>query len=93
MPPAARSTDATSHPGILLAAGAVTSVLIGKQPAAVDGTGHTCAMPPTAGPHPPSTVVGGSTKVLIGGRSAARIGDKVGCGAMITTGFPSVLIG
>jgi uncharacterized Zn-binding protein involved in type VI secretion len=93
MPPAARAADVTSHPGVLLPSGAVPTVLIGGMPAAVVGTGHTCAMPPVAGPHPPSAVVVGSATVLIGSRPAARLGDSVGCGATITTGFPAVMIG
>ena len=44
-------------------------------------------MPPPAGPHPPNTIVKGSTTVLIGGQPAARIGDSTGCGATIVGGF------
>lgn len=92
MPPAARVTAATGHPGTLTGPG-VATVLIGGLPAAVVGDMHACAMPPTAGPHPPSPVVKGSATVLIAGRPAARTGDLVGCGAPILLGLPTVLIG
>jgi uncharacterized Zn-binding protein involved in type VI secretion len=69
------------------------NVLIGGLPAAVVGDLHTCAMPPLAGPHPPSPIVKGSLTVLISGRPAARMGDMTGCGAPIVTGMPTVLIG
>jgi uncharacterized Zn-binding protein involved in type VI secretion len=92
MPFAARVTDPTSHPGILTGPG-VPTVLICGLPAAVVGTMHSCAMPPTAGPHPPSAVVAGSGSVSIGGRAAARVGDGVGCGAIITSGAATVIVG
>ncbi|HEX9670485.1 MAG TPA: PAAR domain-containing protein, partial [Thermoanaerobaculia bacterium] len=80
------------HPGMISGPG-VPNVLIGGLPAAVQGDLHTCAMPPTAGPHPPSPMVKGSVTVLIGGRPAVRQGDLSGCGAPIVFGFPTVLIG
>jgi|RhiMethySRZTD1v2_1073278.scaffolds.fasta_scaffold2833244_2 uncharacterized Zn-binding protein involved in type VI secretion len=92
MPPAARITDPSAHPGMISGPG-VPNVLIGGLPAAVVGDLHTCAMPPLAGPHPPSPIVKGSVNVLIGGRPAARMGDLSGCGAPIVMGFPTVLIG
>ncbi|MDQ3779331.1 MAG: PAAR domain-containing protein [Chloroflexota bacterium] len=92
MPPAARVLDPTGHPGMIAGPG-VPTVLIGGMPAAVMGDTHTCAMPPLAGPHPPSPVVKGSVTVLIGGRGAARMGDLTGCGAPIVFGLPTVLIG
>lgn len=92
MPPAARAGDATNHPGILGPPG-VPTVLIGGLPAATLGNPHTCTMPPLAGPHPPSTIVRGSSSVVIGGRPAARLGDVAGCGAMIVSGAMNVLIG
>jgi uncharacterized Zn-binding protein involved in type VI secretion len=67
--------------------------LIGGKPAAVVGDSHACAMPPLAGPHPPSPISKGSATVLIGGRPAARVGDMSGCGAAITLGMPTVEIG
>jgi uncharacterized Zn-binding protein involved in type VI secretion len=68
-------------------------VLIGGMPAAVVGDTHSCAMPPTAGPHPPTPFVQGSMSVQIGGRPALRIGDLAGCGAPIVSGATDVLIG
>ena len=92
MPPAARVTDPTGHPGLITGPG-VPNVLIGGLPAAVLGDTHACSMPPTAGPHPPTPVAKGSATVLIGGRPAARFGDLAGCGAPILGGLPTVLIG
>jgi uncharacterized Zn-binding protein involved in type VI secretion len=92
MPPAARITDPSGHPGMITGPG-VPNVLIGGLPAAVLGDMHTCAMPPLAGPHPPSPLVKGSVTVLIGGRPAVRLGDLSGCGAPIVMGHPTVLIG
>ncbi len=92
MPPAARVTDPTGHPGMISGPG-VPNVLIGGLPAAVLGDMHACAMPPLAGPHPPTPIAKGSATVLIGGRPAARMGDLTGCGAPIIMGLPTVLIG
>lgn len=92
MRPAARAGDATNHPGVLGGPG-VPTVLIGNLPAATIGNPHTCAFPPPAPPHPPSAVLRGSATVQIGGRPAARVGDVVGCGAVIVTGAFDVLIG
>jgi uncharacterized Zn-binding protein involved in type VI secretion len=57
------------------------------------GDNHTCALPPQAGPHPPTVIVKGSFTVYVGGRPAARLGDTVGCGATIVRGASNVLIG
>jgi uncharacterized Zn-binding protein involved in type VI secretion len=92
MLPAARVGDPTGHPGTVTGPG-VPTVLIGGMPAAVVGDTHTCAMPPTAGPHPPSPFPMGSMTVLIGGRPALRVGDVSGCGAPIVAGAFTVLIG
>jgi uncharacterized Zn-binding protein involved in type VI secretion len=92
MPSAARVGDPTGHPGTIAGPG-VATVLIGGMPAAVMGDTHTCAMPPTAGPHPPSPITKGSATVLIGGRPAARMGDLAGCGAPIVLGMVTVEIG
>jgi uncharacterized Zn-binding protein involved in type VI secretion len=62
-------------------------------PAAVVGDMHACAIPPLAGPHPPTPIAKGSATVFIGGRPAARAGDIAGCGAPILLGFPTVQIG
>jgi uncharacterized Zn-binding protein involved in type VI secretion len=92
MPPAARVGDPTGHPGVIGQPGVLT-VRIGDQPAATVGTPHTCFFP-SAPAHPPTKIAPpGSTTVLIGGKPAARVGDLSGCGAPITTGCPTVLIG
>lgn len=90
MPFAARVKDMTAHPGLVVA---IKQVLIGGLPAAVAADIHTCAMPPSAGPHPPTPFIKGSATVLIGGRPALRMGDLSGCGAPIVTGATNVLIG
>lgn len=92
MPPAARVGDLTAHPGVVTGPG-VPNVLIGGMPAAVVGDLHSCAMPPLAGPHPPTPFPVGSFTVLIGGRPALRMGDVSGCGAPIVVGMFTVLIG
>ena len=92
MPAAARVGDATGHPGVITGPG-VATVLIGGMPAAREGDIHTCSMPPTAGPHSPSSFSKGSSTVLIGGRGALRMGDVAGCGSPIVAGAMDVLIG
>jgi uncharacterized Zn-binding protein involved in type VI secretion len=92
MPPAARVLDPTGHPGMVAGPG-VPNVLIMGMPAAVVGDVHACAMPPTAGPHPPTPFPMGSPTVLIGGRPALRLGDVSGCGAPIIVGAATVQIG
>lgn len=89
---AARVTDQNGHPGAITGPG-VPNVLIGGLPAAVFGDTHVCAMPPLAGPHPPTPSVKGSMTVLIGGRPALRLTDLSGCGAPVISGLPNVLIG
>lgn len=91
MPPAARLGDLTSHPGSLSGPG-VGNVRINGLPAIVQGDLHSCSFPPPPA-HPPTPVVFGSGSVRIGGRPAARIGDSVGCGAVIVAGSPNVRIG
>lgn len=92
MPPAARVSDPTGHPGVIGPPGDPT-VLIGGLPAAVVGTAHVCSFPPPP-PHPPTTMLPpGSVTVLIGGRPAIRVGDLAGCGAPVVFGCPTVLIG
>ena len=92
MPFAARVGDPTGHPGTIAGPG-VPTVLIGGQPAAVVGDQHICAMPPPAGPHPPSPISKGSMSVFIGNKPAARVGDLAGCGAPIVMGMLLVEIG
>lgn len=91
MPKAAMWRSMTDHPGVVM--GGVTSVLINGWPAARVTDKHVCLMPPSAGPHTPSTIVKGSTSVLIAKQPAARVGDSAACGAKITTGSLNVSIG
>lgn len=91
MPPAARLTDPSGHPGIITGPG-VPNVLIGGLPAAVVGDMHACAFPPPT-VHPPTPLAKGSLTVLIGGRPAVRMGDLAGCGAPVVFGLPTVEIG
>jgi uncharacterized Zn-binding protein involved in type VI secretion len=92
MPPAARLTDKTTHPGIVSGPGTPTVIITGLV-AASAGDMHVCMMPPLAGPHPTAPFPKGSINVLIGGRSALRLGDPSACGATIISGAPTVLIG
>ena len=92
MAPAARVGDPTTHPGAVSGPG-VPTVKIAGQPAAVQGDTHTCALPPSAGPHPATSFAAGSATVRIGGRGALRAGDSSGCGAQILGGAPTVGIG
>jgi uncharacterized Zn-binding protein involved in type VI secretion len=91
MPPAARITDQSGHPGVVTGPG-VATVLIGGMPAAVMGDLHTCSFPPPAA-HPPTPIAKGSGTVLIGNRPAARLGDTAACGAPIVTGCMTVIVG
>lgn len=62
------------------------TVLIGGIPAARVSDMAVCT-------GPPDTIVKGSATVFIGGMQAARIGDMTAHGGVITTGFPTVIIG
>jgi uncharacterized Zn-binding protein involved in type VI secretion len=95
MPPAARLLDlhvcpATTGPvphvgGPIVGPGAPT-VLICMMPAAVVGDNAVCV-------GPPASIVKGSATVLIGGKPAARMGDKTAHGGTIVAGAPTVLLG
>ena len=92
MPPAARLTDTTAHPGVITGPG-VTTVLIEGLPAAVATMSqHACSFPGLP-PHPPNPIVKGSGTVRIGGLPAARVGDTCGCGAAILRGASKTMIG
>lgn len=91
MPPAARITDMTGHPGSITGPG-VSTVLIGGIPSAVLGDMHACAFPPPAN-HPPTPFTIGSATVYIGGRPCLRLGDMAGCGAPIVMGAMTVIVG
>jgi uncharacterized Zn-binding protein involved in type VI secretion len=98
IPAAARVFDSTTHGGVIIGPGVPTVIIGGLWAAvgtaAVPGDLHVCAIPPPpAGPHPPTPIGAGSKTVFIGGRPAARVGDKTGCGAVIVTGAFNVIIG
>ena len=60
-------------------------MLIAKLPAATVGSMCTCV-------GPPDSIVMGSTKVMIGGKPAARMGDSTAHGGSIVAGAPTVMI-
>jgi uncharacterized Zn-binding protein involved in type VI secretion len=94
MPPAARVSDMHTCPmfngpvphvgGPILPPG-VPTVLIAGLPAATVGSMCTCV-------GPPDSIVMGSTRVMIGGRPAARMGDQTAHGGVIVLGAPTVMI-
>jgi len=95
MPPAARVTDLHTcpmapPPGLPILPPCALNVLIGFLPAARMSDLCACIGPP---PAPVDAIVFGSPTVLIGGLPAARMGDPTAKGGVITTGFPTVLIG
>jgi uncharacterized Zn-binding protein involved in type VI secretion len=65
----------------------IKKVLIGGQSAAVVGTACKCESPS------PNEIASGSAKVKIGGKDAARKGDKTTHGGTITSGFDKVIMG
>ncbi|SDZ60668.1 PAAR domain-containing protein [Pseudomonas sp. NFIX28] len=52
------------------------------------GDSHVCPIPG----HGTTSIVSASSNVNINSMGSARVGDTCGCGAVITTGFPSILI-
>ena len=89
--PAARLKDehtcpAGTHVGGPIIGPCCTSVLIEDMPAATAGDLCHCA-------GMPDKILTGSSGVLIGGKPAARMGDKTVHGGVIITGCASVLIG
>ncbi|MCG5240455.1 PAAR domain-containing protein [Azospirillum doebereinerae] len=95
MPPAARLTDMHTcpmstgpvpHVGGPIVSPGVPTVLIEFLPAAVVTDLCVCA-------GPPDVIVKGSATVVVGGRPAARIGDRTAHGGVIVAGAPTVVIG
>lgn len=95
MPPAARLTDMhvcpmvtviIPHVGGPIVGPGVSTVLIGKMPAAVVGDNCVCV-------GPPATIVKGSSTVMIGKKPSARMGDSTAHGGTIVLGCPTVIIG
>ena len=97
MPPAARigdmhvcpmqtpGTPPIPHVGGPILGPGVPTVMIAKLPAATVGGMCTCV-------GPPDSIVKGSTKVMIGGKPAARMGDTTAHGGSIVAGAPTVMI-
>jgi uncharacterized Zn-binding protein involved in type VI secretion len=50
------------------------------------GHDHDC---PLCGP---TTVDGGTSNMTVNGRAVARVGDSLGCGAVINSGSPSMIV-
>lgn len=95
MPPAARLTDmhtcpmvtgTVPHVGGPVVTPGVPTVIVEFLPAAVVTDMCVCV-------GPPDTIVAGSGTVIIGGRPAARMGDRTAHGGVIVTGAPTVLVG
>lgn len=66
------------------------------QPAARIGDMHTCPQKEGKKPHKGGPILEGCASVIIGGRPAARVGDKAQCDGpvdIIAKGEPSVIIG
>ena len=96
---AARVGDSTSHGGTITGPG-VPTVLIGGQPAAVQGDQTTCPLvegvPPNEVAHVGGPIVTGSATVFISGKPAVRSGDvnaEVGSSATMIGGASTVNIG
>jgi uncharacterized Zn-binding protein involved in type VI secretion len=98
MPPAARVNDLHTclaldpgvppipHVGGPIVGPGIPTVLIGGQPASVQGDQCRCI-------GPPDEIVKGSATVLIGGKPAVREGDACAHGGKIALGCPTVQIG
>jgi|TARA_B100001057_G_scaffold456244_1_gene503468 uncharacterized Zn-binding protein involved in type VI secretion len=99
MPAAARVTDMHQcpmttpagpvqipHVGGPILPGGPPTVLIANLPAATVGCSCVCV-------GPPDSIVKGSSTVMIGGKPAARMGDKTAHGGTIVAGCPTVQIG
>ncbi|MBP5058665.1 PAAR domain-containing protein, partial [Pseudomonas chlororaphis] len=52
------------------------------------GDKHVCPLPG----HGTTPIASASSDININSMGAARVGDTCGCGAVITTGFPSILL-
>lgn len=103
-PPAPVPTP-SAHPALpVTIVSGVTTVLIGKQPAATVGSTTTPCTLPACVPGGPANVSKGSTTVMIGGLPAARVNDitaHTSCsgpipgpvGKILPPGCPNVLIG
>lgn len=80
------STGPVPHVGGPIVGPGVPTVLICMLPAAVVGDSAVCV-------GPPASVVKGSSTVMVGGKPAARMGDKTAHGGTIVAGAPTVQLG
>ena len=80
--PVARLGDKSSHGGTIISSASRT--YINGKLVARKGDLHSC---PIKG-HGVTPITSGSATVTIEGSPVARIGDSVGCGAVITSGSP-----
>jgi uncharacterized Zn-binding protein involved in type VI secretion len=78
-------TPPIPHVGGPIIGPGVPTVIIKGMPAAVVGDMCVCT-------GPPDTIAMGSTKVMIGKKPAARMGDSTVHGGTITLGAPTVII-
>jgi uncharacterized Zn-binding protein involved in type VI secretion len=85
--PVARLGDTSNHGGTIITA--ASSTFINGKLAARKGDLHSCPIPG----HGVTPITSGSDSVIVEGRPIARIGDTVGCGAIINSGSPDTLAG
>ncbi len=81
-----QTTGPVPHVGGPIIGPGCPTVLIGGMPAAVVGDNCVCV-------GPPDSIVKGSTKVLLAGKPAVRMGDSTAHGGTIIAGCPTVMIG
>jgi uncharacterized Zn-binding protein involved in type VI secretion len=75
------------HIGGVIAPLGVPKILVKGMPIALVGDICICPSPI------PNMIIAGSTKVFVGGRPVARVGDPTAHGGTLTVGIPTVLIG
>ncbi|MGD8111849.1 PAAR domain-containing protein [Vibrio sp. TRT 17S01] len=99
MPEAARLGDIGSahdcFPSTQITAGS-PDVMINDLPAVWQGDplqGHGCPCDKTPHGSHPRSVAGGLSGVFIDGKPAARLGDAIDCGGVISSASPDVVIG
>ena len=79
--------------GPITAVGAKMVLIKGIPAARTFDTVMCTGPPPYLSPHPGSPIAQGSKSVIIEGQFAARVGDKLSCGASIGEGEASVIVG
>jgi len=86
MPKQARLGDKSNHGGTIITSAKKT--FINNILAARKGDLHSCPIPG----HGITRIVTGSPNTTIEGKESARIGDRTGCGASISTGSPDTFV-